>query len=517
MCAPNWWDNDRRTIQFLEEAIDLLAIVTGTGLDIDLENIKALAIFYDNLLFETIPPPLVTVQSATISFAQRFSITIESDGWHPDFFAATFCDQEWNALATQATEEGRTALHWAAAHYGLWLMRCSATPWIDGFSELPDDLYEPDIRAPGVAKSYANLAIALIRKGSDVHKSWNKPLRWHSTRNASPFLSFLEGLYTYRGWDAACLSDAVHRWGQLLIDAGQPLLEYAATETVFLRANPDGVSILDGEVFFAVELEVLEDDRLTLRIQRLSLVDVWKAEPTFVPGAWPASLLSPNSATSLPELPDKIIWRPEDEDEQEGFRWVPVELVSLKTQPHLVEPPDTTRSHRLDFVFPGTLKTHAGRQHISQDDHDPSVVIMSNDHDFRQANKTCPRRRSASAPPINVTKQLGREMYLFPKPWGGVLHRCALDLRWKMSSTTSPSLRDCLQGRCRDRTKESPDAVNNNWETWLMRQENHIQVAKRFAQRLCPQHLDMVEMTSARATERAQLAMAPARPPARSR
>jgi hypothetical protein len=56
----------------------------------------------------------------------------------------------------------------------------------------------------------------------------------------------------------------------------------------------------------------------------------------------------------------------------------------------------------------------------------------------------------------------------------------------------------------------------SSWEADLLWNESHNQVARRFAQRFLPQHLNIVETTSARATERAQLAMGPARPPARS-
>jgi hypothetical protein len=50
----------------------------------------------------------------------------------------------------------------------------------------------------------------------------------------------------------------------------------------------------------------------------------------------------------------------------------------------------------------------------------------------------------------------------------------------------------------------------------MLGDERHAQVARRFAQQFHPQCLEMVEETSARATERAQLAMGPARPPSRS-
>ena len=216
----------------------------------------------------------------------------------------------------------------------------------------------------------------------------------------------------------------------------------------------------------------------------------------------------------LPEIPDTIIWTPEEHDEREGFRWVEAGNVSITTPSYLVEPPGTTENHGKDSIYvTPPLRMDEDERPLYDDDF--SVITMEKDEEFRQRTHAYTRRRSASAPVVESIERVGRHMLDFPGPWYGSVHKCAIDNRWKLSIKACPSLRDCLQGSCRDRTKEHPDR-SGGWETWLMKDEKHIQIAKRFAERNCPQRLDMVEMTSAKAMERAQLAMAPARPPARS-
>jgi hypothetical protein len=92
-------------------------------------------------------------------------------------------------------------------------------------------------------------------------------------------------------------------------------------------------------------------------------------------------------------------------------------------------------------------------------------------------------------------------------------------MRWKKNPTHyRPNLIDCLQGRCREQTELSDESdLLNIWEMQLLLDERRVQVAKRFAQRFCPEKwLDTVDQTTARAMERARLVVGPVRPPARS-
>jgi hypothetical protein len=489
------------TTRLVEKFIHLLA--TEYGNDDGPENWAALGNFSRRHFDMDGPPLLPQNPVANAPFKERFAIAIESWGWHPNFFAASFHDDESAMLVTHANEAGKTALHWALGHYGY-------------FTEFSRRDPGPDIDDVGITSGYANLAVGLIRKGSDVHSCWHDPTRLGMIYKSSPLISLLQFM---RYWVTAELMEAVYQWGKILVEAGMSLQRYAAKENVFLRANRGGIHVTAGRQLVVAELgvlRVLRQDRLVAHVQFAFEVLLWKAMPIRVPGEWPASPSLPRPIKVLPEIPDTIIWIPEECDEREGFRWVVVGNLSITTLSYLVEPPGTTENHgkdSIDITPPPRLNNY--RRSRYNDDF--SVTTMEKDEEFRQRTEThaYTRRRSASAPAVESSERVGRHMFDFPGPWYGSVHKCATDMRWKLSSIRYPSLRDCLQGRCRDRTKEHPHR-NYGWETWLMTHEEHIQVAKRFAERFCPQRLYTVEMTSARALERAQLAMAPARPPARS-
>lgn len=453
---------DQRMVRYIEEVFDLLATVNGMDSDINLENLKALRGFYETVFASLVPLPLVTVPVASIPFAQRFTIIIQSSGWHPGFFANTFCGDEWNVFVTQADEEGKTALHWAAEHYGK--------------SEI-----------------YGNLVTELIKQGSDAHACWSKRVS-----KFSPFMSFLRGAKYRRRKNAISLSDAVLRWGRVLIEAGQSLSKFAATETEFLRANFNGKFWLNGRAFFPVSLEVSGERRLSMRVQHVFQVRVWKATPLHVPGAWPACPALPGPPVWLPELPETICWDPEATDEQEGFRWILADTVSIKMDSYLVEPPGDSNMIKFDFPWYGDLRRAV------LDDRDLPLATRIMDNGSGPYN----RRRSASAPVVNRRPQVDVNR------WNDIMHQCALSMRWETCSLIRTSLRACLQGRCRRQTRQpSLPYWSRSWEAELLEDERHVQVAKRFAQRFCPEHLEVAERTSARVEERAKLRMRPARPP----
>jgi hypothetical protein len=487
--------DESSAIRLAEEVVHLLA--TEFGNDDGLENWTALG----NFRLSHFPQ----IPVANASFKERFAIAIESAGWHPSFFAASFHDDESAMLVTHANEAGKTALHWALGHYG-------------GFTKFSRRVPGPDIDDVGITSGYANLAVGLIKKGSDVHSCWHDPTRLGVVYKSSPLISLLQGLgHLRRRWVAAELMDAVYQWGKILVEAGISLQRYAAKENVFLRANRGAVNVLDGREFVVAKLGVLRvlgQDRLVVHVQPACEVMVWKAKPIQVPGEWPAYPSLPSNINGLPEIPDTIIWTPEEHDEREGFRWVEAGYVNITTHSYFVESSGTTENHgkdSIDVTPPPRLDEY--RRPLYDDDF--SVMTMEKDEEYRQRTHVHTRRRSASAHAVESSERVGRHMLDFPGPWYGSVHKCAIDNRWKLSSRACASLRDCLQGLCRDRTKEHQD-WSGGWETWLMTHEKHIQVARRFAERFCPQRLDMVETTSAKAMERAQLAMAPAIPPARS-
>ena len=487
-----------RAIRLLGEAVHLLATEYGTDTDDGLENWTALGEFHERHGGRD-GPPLPQIPVANAPFMERFAIAIESCGWHPSFFAASFRDDESVLLVTHADEAGKTALHWALEHYAVYT---------DFSRRVPG----PDIDDLEITSGYANLAVGLIKKGSDVHSCWHDPTRLGVSYKSTPLITLLRTLGDFRHcWVAADLEDAVYQWGKILVEAGMSLQRYAAMENVFLRANRVAIDMSDGREFVVAELGVLRvlgQDRLVAHVQSVFEVRLWKAKPIQVPGEWPAYPSLPSAINGLPEIPDTIIWTPEEHEEREDFRWVEAGNVNIKTHSYLVEPSGTT------ITPPPRLEP---RRSLYDDDF--FVMTMEKDEGFRQRTNAYTRRRSASAPDVESSKRFERDLgaRFLPGPWGGNVHKCAIDTRWKLSSVDFPSLRDCMQGRCRDRTEfDEEDGWVFTWEGDLLENESHAQVAKRFAQRFCPQHLHVMETTLVRVTERAQLAMGPARPPGRS-
>jgi hypothetical protein len=490
----------KRAIAFVEEAMQIVATENAVDADVDLDTFTALGTVHEMYQLKLGPSPLANIPRPPVPFEQRFRIAIESSHWHPGFFAAAFDEDEWTVVVTRANEAGKTALHWALEHCGYYILYSKGVPNLDG------------------ASGYANLAVELMKKGSDVHSCWNRfSSRWGTISKASPLICFLQGLDMCNQWSVVDLSAAVYRWGQMLVRAGMSLLDYAARENVLLRAYRDALYALDGHEFIVAELEVSGQDMLIVRVEYTFGVTVWKARPTHVPGEWPASQLAPGSTSWLPEIPDTIIWTPEEQDEREDFRWILAGNVSIKAQSYQLEPLETTESHQRDYFNVTVIQDSDGHSHAIQDD-ELSMITMKNDESFRQRAHTYTLRRSASALADGRRERTGRHRGL-GGPSLGTMHQCALDMRWKKNPTHyRPNLRDCLQGRCREQTELSDESdLLNIWEMQLLLDERRVQVAKRFAQRFCPEKwLDTVDQTTARAMERARLVIGPVRPPARS-
>jgi hypothetical protein len=59
----------------------------------------------------------------SLPFEQRFSTAISSTGWPAETFLSIFRHDNPASLITAVNSRGTTALHWAAAHLGAWVMR----------------------------------------------------------------------------------------------------------------------------------------------------------------------------------------------------------------------------------------------------------------------------------------------------------------------------------------------------------------------------------------------------------
>jgi len=481
-------------VRFVEEAMHLFPTANVMEADFDLETFAALGEFHDgyHLQWGSLLP-LAQIPIAKVPFVDRFAIAMESFGWRADFFEATFADDEWTMLATQANEEGKTALHWALESYAF---------------------FSDDVDRAG---RYASLAIRLIRRGSNVHSRGKQRSYRGGFWNESPLTTLLD--YACFHGRLARLSEVVDQWGQMLVEAGISLPSYAATENVYIRANRPAVYAQHGKMFFMAELEVSAHGKLAMRAKSTIEVPIWKVGPRQVPGEWPVSPSPPSPVNRLPEVPDTITWVPKGRENREGFRWFLAGSVSISSPSFLVESPETIESHGLDYSD-GSAHPYEGYKRVRQANDDSSVIAAINDEEFRQRIHTLPRHRSASAPAIGRRDRPDSTTLYLPGPWNGTIHKCALDMRWKMSSMAEPSLRDCMQARCREWMQSFERSEkwwwHGTWEANLLRDERQVHVAKRFALRFCPEYLHVLDATLARVTERARLAMGPARPPVRS-
>jgi len=97
---------------------------------------------------------------ADLAPAQRFSELVESHGLPADTFATLLYHRSSGNPATKRDSSGKTALHWAAGHFGEWFLRSQSV--------------HPDIDPSSRAESYKKLASKLITAGADLHALWRQ-------------------------------------------------------------------------------------------------------------------------------------------------------------------------------------------------------------------------------------------------------------------------------------------------------------------------------------------------------
>jgi hypothetical protein len=497
---------------YQEAAYDLFVREHGMSICLDefLESHFALQRRYDSTLTEASFRVILASQLtpfATLSFAQRFSTAINTIGWPVSIFVDILFRPEPTKTVAQADKDGKTALHWAAAHFGEWSCAYHCYPGV----ALEHD--EPRKRA----ESYRSLASELVGMGSDIHALWYAPVygfgEIHS-QGCDPFIIFLRGL-RHKGpgsadtsWNKDSLSNAVNRWGQMLVARGYSLTDYVATENRFLGRSHWIDACQSKWTFSPTKLSILEDGTLSVHVVDGVNVPVWKIEPIHVPGAWP--VLSTSSST--------IIWVPDAEDERDGFQWLKIASVTIVSDSYQVQPLDiSARSSDM------TDLAHTARQELisltAQDDHGILANTITRESRFcHDHSRSHGRKRAASLPPLPAGTQYdlyedAPEATRYHSA-GRIyqVHKCVFDLRWSGSEECGTSLRKCMQGHQRDRTRSNSQQPSpKGWELDLLCDEDHIREARRFAERFYPGHMWLVEYRSEIAAQRAWLTMGPRR------
>jgi hypothetical protein len=494
---------------YQEAAYDLF--VTEIGLSTDLGDYANLHFPHDQMqalnLTESSFRIMLANQPApfaVLPFAQRFSTAINAICWPANAFSTLLLRPDPIDTVARAGKDGKTALHWAAAHFGEWLRRCACP------ASWPHD---PRKRA----ESYGSLACKLLRKGSDVHALWSIPVsesgEIHSLE-IDPFITFLRGSrpasldQCETPWTRESLLSAVKQWGQMLVAGGSSLPEYVVAENHFLSAT----HYIDASpnpgygtwTFIPTKLAMLEDGTLSAYVIDVVNLLTWRAEPVHVPGAWPVVPLSSST----------IIWRPGYEDFQDGFQWSITASLELVSDPYEVRSLGI-QARSSDLVDWGSVARH----HVfskTQDDHGKLANIISRETRFcRDYSQKQNHRRAASLPPFPTNTRLDLR---YGSSWSTdhlfhtgtyALHKCGSDLRWSTSSGRTTSLRQCMQNHQRDRERPTPRGGPQGWEHDLLFNEDHVRVARRFAERLRPEWIRYAEETSNRAVERARLMTGP--------
>lgn len=431
-------------------------------------------------------------------------MAVESVGWPADAASKMLWDDNNpTSFAKRATAYGKTLLHWAAAHFGQWLS------------------IMPGHRSEQSWQIYSKLASELISMGADTHAlchNWTGAL---DLQQLDPFLCFLKGVNLDRStcWGRPRIDRAARQWGKMLVEGGLQLSDYVPVENDFLRS----LKWIDirlatagtaGEPFVPTKLLITKDAMLAVETTDFLCKSVWKAQAMSIPGTWPTS----------PTLPNTIVWHPRKKDHCYGFRWVLSDRIYIK--------PGLARTHVLclsdapselyDWIADSPLHTWPEE---SQDDHSLVARFLGQPKQPRQRMRwESSHRRALSTPPIlesSRTSQFGRgarplktKSVFLPSGPELVIHKCPFDLRWRrcpLNLYNRHSWDFCLHGRCDELEVSDDREYLRSFEGWFLSNEDYAHVAKRYAEKFCPERLHLAEATVERVTQRTQLAMGPKR------
>jgi len=453
--------------------IDLLDLVqrhNTHGCDFDDPEIERFTMLTKTALQEVLASQHVPF--GAWSFAEKFQMVVNSCCWPAETFVELMGPGTLTELATLKDGHGRTALHWAAEHFGYW----------DGRS------YSSKCRR--IMESYARLSKELISLGADLHAL--------DAMHETPLSCMLQNRYFPQGriWPHE-VARLIRRWG-CVIDSVCDLRSYAERES--------SLQVQRGRSFRGLRLEgfsEIQSYRLFVSNATILTIDVvgslssvlWKFRPP--PGAWE------RAAYGI----DLVSWRPTAYFEGENHHmWQEVGRVGRSLEASLSEEVDGP-----------TLKTSfedARRKWISgvQDDH--GFVAAQWRGRTTRPTKHDTRQRTASLPPpqflvddaFNPFEDL--DLACFGQ-WISRAHKCSLDMSWKCSwdgpRGQLDTRRRCMQGRCDD---WEPVLLGTDfWEAKLLKDTDNVGAAKRFTDRFHPEWRDILENNHREAQRRVELGL----------
>jgi hypothetical protein len=413
----------------------------------------------------------------TWSFAQRFSVAVNSRFWTPEIFVEVARPDTITDLAVQKDTRGKTALHWTAEHFAL------------------NFALEGHAMRNHCFGSYAEQSVELIKMGADLHAL--------DCTHGTPFSSMLQASSnTPEHRTMGQLAETVRHWGYIVGSAGNLDL-YAERENSLItqlgdhknRLRVDGISNIE-----MYRLSVSNGSDLVIEVNGSLQIPMWEFRPP--PGAW---------ETTASKI-DRVPWKPSACFEGNNYYlWQAAGCISTLPTPMLM---------RETKPLPGSLAGNiddAVKDWIKgvQDDHGFAATRSRRSILLHNAHKT--RRRAASLPPLptlidnHSTRTNENIGFRFPGKWLSKAHKCPLDMRWKYACYSSyatreqDSVRRCMQGRCDDWIPYL--LYRDRWEAALVIDQNNVEIARRFADRFHPEWRSIVDANHARAERMAELRM----------
>jgi len=411
----------------------------------------------------------------------RFCAAVNAQGWPAGAFVKLINAESDVQLAQWADRRGKTALHWAAEHFGRWR---SQTVFL-GLVENTEAIH----------REYGELCKMLVAKGADLHAL--------DSEYRTPFTCVLGAMHTGpEMWSSYSLCEAVMQWGRYIQDAGVSLHAYVAAENCLqarLGSAASNLRVQDRGHPWSCRLVITEILTLAVEVGFSVSRPMWQYKPP--PGAWRRGEY---------QL-EKIGWSPEFYFEGDEYTlWQRAGDLSTDLQPEIMRP-DSVSIPDLSSAAWAWQEWACG----AQDDH--GFVCMTLQRlPGRSRERTGVRRAASLPPPTTVIEGLDRTPdgqrrigYFTQGNWASDAHRCPLDLRWKSSCCANndywASQRRCMLGRCDD--GESELWYSRHWEIELLDDESNLEIARRFTDRFRPEWRDILEEKHRRRQRRAELGM----------
>lgn len=405
------------------------------------------------------------IMSQTVPFNQwhpidRFCAAVNARGWSAEAFVKLVDAASDVQLAQWKDRQGRTALHWAAEHFGCWMSRPA------GFA---------------MSRQYGELCMILIVNGADRNAL--------DSEKRTPFVCLLRALHTGMAyWLESDLCDAVAQWGQYIQDTGVSLHAYVLAENLAQSRHGSAAPNLSIRCCkgYPWTCRLIISETLTLAIEVGFSIPhrVWQYNPP--PGTWRKE----NHGL------DKIGWEPFGYFEGDDYvLWQQVEdsnldLPPLPFCPYKASSFTENAAQAWEEWFTGV-----------QDDHGFVCMTMQRPPQVPQERRRT--RRAASLPPpttmLEWLSQTPDEQYIICQStedrWVSNPHICPLDLKWKSAHRSTndgwASRRRCMLGRCDD--GEPYLLETRHWEVKLLDDESNIEITRRFADRFRPEWRHVVE------------------------